>query len=46
MDDMVYWNIRNSILFIGHVAGAVEIFVLIQIEAWSWITNKYSKMEF
>ena len=34
------WKHRNNVIFNGGVVDGLEVVVLVQVKAWSWITSK------
>jgi len=40
------WSHRNDVVFKNQIADGIQVFALIQIKFWTWITNKYPKATF
>jgi len=41
-----FWNHRNFIIFKRDVADASEVFALVQVNVWSWISVKIRSTSF
>ena len=34
------WKLRNRVIFRGGVIDVLEVFALVQLKAWAWVTSK------
>jgi len=34
------WKHKNKVIFKGGIVDALEMFALVQLRAWSWVTTK------
>ncbi|ESW25402.1 hypothetical protein PHAVU_003G032600, partial [Phaseolus vulgaris] len=40
------WNHKNDIIFRNKISDGIQIFALIQINSWAWITFRHPKVIF